>query len=60
MTGYDYLTDLNNVARRQRQTKPLRDGQWQTQSSGSLEPTFTTMDSIMAAYEEARATDYCW
>lgn len=61
---YNYSEELQREAKAQakRYSKKgeLSANAWRFNDYGSVEPVSTTMDSILAAYADAQATDSCW
>lgn len=65
MTGYNaYIDELNREVRRERarmsKSGKLTANAWRYNDCGSADPASASMDSILAAYSDAVATNNCW
>ena len=61
---YNYMDELQREAKaeakRMSKKGELTPNAWRFNDYGSREPMSTSMDSILAAYADAQATDSCW
>lgn len=65
MTNYTaYIDELNKEVKKER-TRMSKSGKltanaWRYNDCGSADPASASMDSILAAYSDAVATNNCW
>ena len=61
---YNYMDELQREAKaeakRMSKKGELTPNAWRFNDYGSREPMCASMDSILAAYADAQATDSCW
>lgn len=57
MYDYDREIRLERAREERRASKPLTAKAWQYHTEGARDPYYTSMDTIMAAYNDAYATD---